>query len=335
MNGIKLPTYKARINTFPIYGAVSSIIPTGEEYEAWFYNNFIQLRYLVKDHILFFDQYRSLMFSCPYITTERISRDTIEKKWVDYCLFLKDKISEGRYVLLFCDRFAMSRYVKDYHVNHILHELFVIGYDDDKEVFHCMDNGTRGMYVELTIPYEEVRNSLDFTEVSDYSLYFSYAYCIKQEAWWDADLLDEQQILNMYEDYSKSKYRKNIVEPFTNVHYGFRVHYDVLDDLKKGIEVRKPRKDVRGIYLLNEHKKIMCNRFKSLYEMTSKSVYKSMEEKYSRIAGGYSVLIFKFLKCASDEKDESWWAFYEEFKGLVNQEKDAADFFSSELLQNM
>ncbi|GJM73119.1 hypothetical protein HMSSN036_53350 [Paenibacillus macerans] len=54
MTRIELPMYDPIIDTYNIYGSITSVISNKEECWAWIYNNFIQIRYVYDWDATFF-----------------------------------------------------------------------------------------------------------------------------------------------------------------------------------------------------------------------------------------------------------------------------------------
>ncbi len=166
-----LVTDVARINTFPIYGMVTSLISNNEEYMQWIYNNFIQLRYLVNDHVLMFEQYRSILFSCPYISTEVIDCKTVEEEYSSYVEFAKKCILQEGYLFIYCDRYYISEFWNNRQ--HDIHELFVVGFCDEQNTFYCWDNASDGKYKQFEVSYNEFEEAMKNRGVDKKYLYWN------------------------------------------------------------------------------------------------------------------------------------------------------------------
>ncbi len=320
---MKNTIYQPKIDSYPIYGMITSLIPDDEYYRKWIINNFIGLRFLKNDNVLFYEQYRSLLFSSPYLMTEVINRETLAWEKFDVIRMVGDSIEQGNNVFLFCDRYYISEY-RQFKVEHDLHELFIYGYDAEKDIFHCCDNLSNGKYKPFEVPGNEMTEALKIGNMDDYSDYFSNIYVIKQRQWWDGDILDEKQILSMYRDYVFSIYRRNILEPFSNVSYGFEVHYDVEKYLNEIVSGEKP--EIRVVYVLQEHKKLMSERFNQLYIEMNKIEYRFLADEYKKLQDEYKVLYMMFLKNIFLKKTEDWEKVILFYKSLVSREEEIIDW---------
>lgn len=326
---MKNTIYKPKIDSYPIYGMITSLIPDDEYYTKWILNNFIGLRFLKKAYVLFYEQYRSLLFSSPYLMTEVINRETLAWEKSDIIQLVRNSIKQGNNVFLFCDRYYINEY-RQFKLEHDLHELFIYGYDAEKDIFHCYDNLSDGKYKPFEVPGNEMTEAVKIENMDDYSDYFSNVYVIKQRQWWNGDILDEEQILSMYSDYVYSTYRRNILEPFMDVSYGFEVHYDIEVYLNEIILGEKP--EIRVVYILQEHKRLMSERFKQLYIEKNKIEYLFLSEKYKKLQNEYKVLYMMFLKNIFLRKQEDWKKVILFYKTIVSREEEIIDWTRENIL---
>lgn len=278
-----------KISIFPIYGFVLSILPE-DKAEPWIYNAFIQLRYLDCEHVLFFEMYRSLIDGCPYINRTTIERKQIEKYYDDIFLFIENMIFDNKYIFFHVDRYYLS-FFNEYHKNHIWHELLIFGFDKKNNIFYCADNGPDGKFCHFTCSYQEfleAYNGIDSLRVH------MDTHILEVVNWWNEedDFLRMDQIYSLLEAYYYS--RANIVfsEPFRSVTYGLNAHYKVLEDVKESQDLI----DVRAICLLLEHKKMMKERFRYIYNFQSIAIWRECFEFYEQLQKKYQVLRNMMLK---------------------------------------
>ena len=310
-----LPLGTPELKSYPIYGLLTAILATGrEDYQEWLFNNFIQLRYLKNDHIVFFEQYRSLLKSCPYISEEIVSRETMEGKSIDYVDFLKDSINNNKYILLYCDRFYLREF-KAFGVYHITHELFVYGYDDDKKHFICMDNNEEGFFSTIFVSYEEMQAAI---HIEDSLSFFRDIHLIRRDEWWGIERIDENNIKTLFGEYIHSTYRRNMCEPFTAVNYGFNIHYDVLDDLKN--YMRENKLDIRSMFVLLEHKELMKKRFLFLSKHTNDLCYWGLSNGYDKLKTKYNFLKLMLLKADIQQTNSAWLKAISTYQSLIDEE---------------
>lgn len=306
-----------KINTFPIYGDVFSVLPveTDERLLSWVYNNFIQLRYLPSMHILFFEQYRSILDSCPYLSRVTVRREMIHKNYGGLHGFLREMIDMDQYVFLYVDRYFLPVY-SAYQKKHINHEFFIYGYDEEKQIYYCSDNDQSGKYCRFTCTFEEV---LAAYEGVMGSTYHTNVHAFGIEMWWSKEYepLKEKQIFALLDDYVNSRDVRNFTEPFSNLRCGFGVHQDVLRD----IETADNNLDVRSMYLLLEHKKLMAERFAYMYKETGRDVYEKVSLFYNDISENYNSLMIKMVKYNMRMKQSLLEIIVTDFKELIKQEK--------------
>lgn len=71
---------------------------------------------------------------------------------------LRQAIRSGYHILLNVDTFYIQNYV-NYQRNHQWHDLFVLGFDEDAQVFHCRDYYNYQHYIQAAIPYQQLADS--------------------------------------------------------------------------------------------------------------------------------------------------------------------------------
>lgn len=278
-----------RISVFPIYGYILSILPK-EKTEPWIYNIFIQLRYLDNEHILFFEQYRSLIDGCPYINRNTIERTQIDRNYKCIIDYIEDMISQDKYIFLHIDRFYIS-FFEEHNQKHVWHELLVFGYDKKEKLFYCADNGDDGKYTHFICEYKEFLAA--YNGISGLRFQMD-VHTLELVKWWNEE--DENirmnQIFFLLEGYYFSKANIVFSEPFTSITYGFNSHYKVLDDVSNGQDYI----DFRAVCLLVEHKLLMKERFQYIYNLQNAQVLQDGIDFYEKLCKRYRILLNIILK---------------------------------------
>lgn len=321
---IKLDLKKPLIGSYCVYAFIFSLMPEGEEAIHWLCNNFIQIRYIPGVNIIFFEQYRSLVDTCPYLTHFSCSREIIKNEFHDFHNYVEKIIQQEHYVFLYIDRYHISIY-NEYHKEHNFHEISIYGFDEKEKIYYCADNIGDGRFTTFECSYDEFETAYEAVHDVPYK---ENVHLLRLGKWWDLE--DEpirmDRIVKLLDDYVNSDYTNNTLEPIFDMKYGFNAHYEILHDLEEGH--KQGDMDIRSICTLYEQKKLMTIRFKYLYEKEGKEVYKmlaeffeGLEKEYYKIRNTitrylaiqndadyeernkvYSKIIGRFQKCVDDEK---------------------------------
>lgn len=322
---IKLNLKKPLVGSYSVYSIVFSLMPEGEEGIHWICNNFIQLRYFLNFGIVFMEQYKSLLDTCPYLTHFTCSREIIEEEFHGLHNYAERMLEKEHYLFMYVDRFYISKY-EGYQKRHELHEIVIYGFDEKRRIYYCADNIGDGRFGTYECSYDEFKEAYD--ALHELPIHQN-VHLLKLGRWWakSDEPIRIERIVTLLDDYVNSIYTQNALEPFTSMKYGFNIHYDVLHDLEKAHEEKDM--DIRAICTLYEHKQLMAMRFKYLYEQDGKEVYKmlaeffeGLEKEYYLIRNGvtrylaiqddsdimvrekvFSKVRKRFQKCIDDEKE--------------------------------
>lgn len=137
--------------------------------KLYYYNNMYRYNYTeetVKENGI---KYRSLV---PWTDNFRLLDElthNLEKKKLAECenpiQYVKEKIDEGKIVLLAIDLFHWIKEGLHYMNNHIIHMSLVIGYDDDAEQLIVFETGDEG-YLEHRVDYEQAEKAIKAAHIS-------------------------------------------------------------------------------------------------------------------------------------------------------------------------
>lgn len=143
-----------------------SIIYGDTETHPWIFSNYLQLysiRNIDKSNPCFVDFHHSIngafrfleLSSCPWILFERISRKDVVSKWFNVINFIKEKINENKYIGITVD----ARKIHNYDNQH-MHNLFIYGYNDEKNVLYTADHYRKGIFEFEEVSYDEFADSV-------------------------------------------------------------------------------------------------------------------------------------------------------------------------------
>ncbi len=153
-----LQTKKPEITCYTAYGLLFSVLP--DSMIPWIHNNFIQLRYSKGWDIVTFDNHHLLLSHCPSISFRTLPKYIITKGFSgDIKKLIIEAINENEYVFLYVDRFYIKAAQWFYQKQHMYHEVFIYGYDLEKDIVYLADNLQNGKFVFAECSFCEIEQS--------------------------------------------------------------------------------------------------------------------------------------------------------------------------------
>ncbi len=296
------------INCYPFHANLLSVISNNDLYKEWFYNFYIQLvcpkNYQQRGMRI--DYYTTLLWkSCPFIYYQRLSRDLVNVKWNSIIEFIIDCISLGYYVYFTINTYFVSNY--DSFLNeHMIHDIFIFGYDTEKEIFKVADNFKNGKYAYEEATFKEIYEGytnisltnrtewLDGIELINYRKKTNYFDEATHEYTFDMSLFKDslQDYLNSINTVTRYRIPSEQWRSGGDWVYGLDI-YDFIHNYFDDLLADKTFYDIRPFHVLWEHKKIMLNRLKYLKDSGYLSDLDSVYNKYSDIEN--DMLLIKSL----------------------------------------
>ncbi|MCM3132888.1 BtrH N-terminal domain-containing protein [Paenibacillus polysaccharolyticus] len=303
MSSITLPLYEPILNTYNIYGSVTSMLSNNDKYLPWLYNNFIQIRYVEDWDCYFFDHHHILFDNVPFINHHLIPRDILTKKWSSLTEFIKESLQSNYYVYLYVDRYFIS-VSKQYQQFTDWHEIFVYGYDEQKQTFQVADNLSNGKYIKTECPMEEIEKaylSIVSNEESSQNIHLFSLNEIQEYP------LQVEQIAKSIEQYLDSS-----ITP--NLHFKEKTMYG-LKAVEYALEKEKGKFDFgesfeldrRAFHLFWEHKKIMLQRLRYLMDLSILKADEDLLNQYNIIVNHFESMRNSVLRFNLDNNKELFY----------------------------
>ncbi|MGG1516573.1 hypothetical protein ABE504_14235 [Paenibacillus oryzisoli] len=289
--------------TYPNCSNLFSMIINHEETLPWISNNFIQVVYFSSlqklDYInkteCFYDP---IMFDCPWLNIQSTHRGFIAHKWEGSIVnFVMDNIDSGYYVYFLADQFYISE-SDSYQKNEHNHDMFVYGYDKELRRLYIADNMKQGKYIQTTCSFEEMEQAYKNADLS--------------KDWFDRRVFSfsyKKDHFSVYQKYlnfdtrfvvdSISRYINSVTPDLDicqeNI-YGIKV-YEAMQDYLTRMSTGEVELDLRPIYFLHEHKKLMLLRMQYMLNngyLRNQEIYERYEEikKIHEVCLG---LLMKFI----------------------------------------
>jgi len=252
----------------------------------WMINNFINLWCDSKNLPggIYFGKntYRNKMvefYDCPFLEMQKIVFDN-NKKIFDFGIidFVKKSIDNEFFVLLMVDRY----FIASYGFNSInYHEILIYGYDNESQKLFFCDNNKNGKFMlDLTCSYNELENA-----------YMKFDYLDNEPDFSTSIFLFRPKEDNNYK-IKISYIKKSLIDyltfknedPLENDKHGIEIYLLLINFLNNIKETNILFKDIRGISVLLDHKKVMLlrlNELKNYFDFKEDYVeqYKSILEK--------------------------------------------------------
>ncbi|OPX45891.1 hypothetical protein CLHUN_03640 [Ruminiclostridium hungatei] len=329
-----LPVVYPPINGYPHKGALFSMLMAREECKPWVFSNFIQI-YALKDLYnrgmrtgtidFFYNLYGDWTYfhlkANPWIRINSMPFEFFKLIKSDIVDFIKTCINRNLYLFFDIDMYYIPAYKLIFNKNHLLHEIFIYGYDDDKNVFYMGDN-TTGKYNHDQVTYEQITASTNAlleiygdnnedTVLHNYREKSIYMMSIGknverngQDPFFSKDVF-EINIKKIINDLKEYLLLDNYAEgyKYSNYYvYGIDCYNELLKFVRYAMETNQ-WVDRRAFYSFIEHKKLMLLRMEFIngnYDLNR------LIERYSNLVNGFNILMVLILKANNIKANDLW-----------------------------
>ncbi|MBO6166666.1 MAG: hypothetical protein J6O17_09925 [Eubacterium sp.] len=279
-NAKKLPVTYPMITSWQWHATLFSILSGDDNAKKWIFSNYIQLRcYNIEeiftgDDILLTDIMpgSSSLKECPYLITSLLTKQQIESYCGNIIDFIIKTIDLDGYVYGVFDE---ARILSDIEVDYKFpHELFIYGYDMEKEIFYVGDFTFQDKYSYNTVSFEDVRRGYEVISApEDHMFKDDYKgtrglFVIQKNVntvYYD---VDTALIRDTIKEYLSSADTKNhfrmMRNRFNDTTFGIKVYDRVLDRIHLQMDKKEPDFDVRALHIMYDHKVLMYERIKYL-----------------------------------------------------------------------
>ncbi|OBZ14220.1 hypothetical protein A8L34_09685 [Bacillus sp. FJAT-27264] len=265
------------LRSYPMYAHTLSIVANNPSYLGWFYSNYIQIscsKFRGESNsfqVNYHNQHER--YFCPWIHYNRLNKEFVTSKWNgDIVQFLIDIIDQSFYVYFVVDNYYIPASWSYHKVSHP-HDLLVYGYDLKEKTFNIADAFVDGKYSHATCTFSEMEAAYTaYDQPSDiYRAFNNNIELLRLNTTDEVDPYLALFNLPFVEDSLRNFLTGNDLSPgmkpiFENYSMGIHVY----DDLMKYLDYVKDNEatyiDLRGIYVISEHKKIMLSRIEYMLE---------------------------------------------------------------------
>jgi len=249
-----------------------AILYSDKRTHAWVFSNYIQLYSIENIEVnqpCFIDFYHSYfgafrfleLATCPWILFERISIKDIKEKWANELIFIKSKIDENKYIGIT----VLMEKIQNYDGRSGSHNLFIYGYNDEKEVLYCADHFRKGVLSFEEVSYNDFENATTYPCHDELNWGALEGVCMfskierSHEKIYDLSINKIIFDLKMYLERETLTIRKDDYFIFGLNCYDNMIYY-----YKLAIEKLMPEIGLKAIHIQRKHKKIMLLRVEYL-----------------------------------------------------------------------
>ena len=329
-NSISLPFTIPKYKTYPLNTAINGILKAVNDDKIWLYNNYISLWIYANKYVKgYMGDFKYDMNSEYYEQCPMLKNEIIELYKTDNIIeIIKDSIRAKKYIFTEVDTYYIDSWWLESETKiHSSHEIFVMGYNEEKKVVLAADF-FKHIYSVKEIPYLDFRMAFDANmgyirerDSVDMVNVILLQYSRNEKYTFDFD-----RTRNMISDFLNSK--ENTINDesdlFTvceEVVYGIECLERIVEYLKYCIS-EGSRLDYKTIHLIYIFNDVMCARIEYMIDnqyISSNEEIKSIYNEFSDLAHKTVILRTLFMKYNVKKEKKHGKLIVEKVKGLFQQ----------------
>ncbi|AEY67383.1 hypothetical protein [Clostridium sp. BNL1100] len=234
-----------------------------EDFNSWFFSNYIQLEYRRQSKELNFFTYIICGNSVfiPILDYKILDLEFIFKNKIDIIEFIKNSIENGYYVTTYTDEFFIPERTA-YKNDHFRHDIMIYGFDLNKKIFNVIGYNDKNDYATSSVEFSDFEKAyLNSINKQNDLILFKPKDNRSYEPSFTFDIENVKSLLYDYVFSQNSSHRlRTIGNPKEDFTYGIEVYNELMDCYRWAIDIDKEVCDIRQPHLLYEHKKTMADR---------------------------------------------------------------------------
>jgi len=280
----------------PVISAMFSVLDYNSNAREWLLSNFINLHYNIVTHIDQFYSRRDFFLDCPFLHKFTIHMDQIRGCSITPSQFFINSIDLGHYIYVVAKVWYIPAYQKSiYYQKGFSHNLTIYGYDSKEEVFHIADHFHHSKYSTDVCSFSDIEKSLAAFEEENKNYYnvirtykvinTEYKFEIEPMVRRLDDHLNSVNLFYLHQknipDENFNGWEHNVYNYTTfedrklNYVFGLAIYDSIASIVGNERDNEPSRVRDRVFHLLYEHKVLMVERVKFLFEL---SMLKNGEE---------------------------------------------------------
>lgn len=325
MNEIILPIKYPFVTSYPATSNAVAILMTNSNTIPWLYNGFIQL---VSWDQGFIDYYDFFYRRCPFLNYLRIPKSIIFSKWENIHEFIIESISQGYYAY----PIVKTSYISAYNHKTVgtLHDMFIYGYNLEKQIFYIADNFDSGKYSFNMCTFSELNHSIMNLSFED-DKFINSDGCIELLSLKEGgdvslrpsvvkeSIIDYLEARPTYKWHSNSIIWNNYKDQSSNF-FGVEIYETLFRHLDYLVDDQLINPDIRWSHIIYEHKKIMLDRLQLLDELNVLHNSSTLLNEYSDLLRGFHISRNKLLKYGYTKNSELLKSLKKEYITIKNQD---------------
>ncbi len=290
------------------YSIISSIVVANMESWDWMNNNFIQIlkRSKRRQRIQFYPSQNFAYWDQSVLTAVELKTNVMPLGADQVVDFLIYTIDHGYYAVLYLDEYYIPQ-TRLYHQDHIIHSQFIYGYNKNGKRFKLLnfDQVTNNLnlidfrFEDLVSVYKISTGAfLDLgvatKKDTDYRLILLKSLLGKEnrlqaEFQMDADAINAQlfDFLNSINSSKRTTYFTGTIQGT----WGISIYNNLAENF---LSLGEDEIDIRGLYLIYEHKVFMMKRFQDLYRLGLADNYEDTLREIVSTAEKMKMLAYKY-----------------------------------------
>lgn len=293
------------ITTYLNYSTLLCAILAKKNNHEWVYNHFTNIYSMDCDNYLWIDYLEENEFFADVIQKEHF---TLEQ----FCQnesaigIIKKNIQNGKYISFFSDSFFLIG-----KPCHELVELFVYGYDDDRQEIYTIGFDKSRNFGDVIYGYNEIEAAFKFLKQNHQKFSDEIPIWVKWWALCSVDVKSDRKIkfsrevfLRDLENYLTGVEQDNLLRPEiitqrgSSAFYGIKAQQHIIQCLKS-LSDGNDIMDYRAIHLLNEHKKLILEKVNLIASETENdSNFRNIINEYAELCRKMNKIRMIYLKSA-------------------------------------
>ena len=254
------------ITGHPPTAGLMSILEQYDNTKSWIYSNFVQIVCAVRSEGSFSGTIDLSILPgfygyacCPWIACSFIKRETVSRFSSSIIDFIINCLDTDNYIYMVVDQ---SFLLKTGISNRFSHDIFIYGYDNEKQVFHVGDFTFTGKFSFEQVPFIEIEAGYN-TDVEDFINYGRggvglWTFFGNIDYKFDSSFVKEQlfELRNSFD--ISEKYRGVTNRIVSSQAYGFNAYSLLAQFIQSSME--RQYGSLKCIHNLYDHKVIMVQR---------------------------------------------------------------------------